>query len=165
MCGTGNPKSRTYPLDIYYSTKTYVTVFVQGDDTITVEVEDFERQLSLKTVVDASNDIARIVCISTQDDSINELCNIVYKRSNYDRAMTYKFLPDKSGQVIHECKNEKGTIVIFRAAFPSHDIPDPARKAYVDNPVRFIADIRRPNCELTQTDKRWPLFTKYLEVN
>ncbi|CAM9486202.1 unnamed protein product, partial [Ectocarpus fasciculatus] len=73
----------------------------------------------------------------------------VFENSSYDRAMTYKFLDDFSGEIIHEIKRDgldKPSFVGQR--FPAGDLPLPARKEYVLNPLRFIADVDKPSCNL-----------------
>ncbi len=138
------PFPKTYVCDIFFAHRTYLTVHAQAGGGLVLELEDFERKtLESANIVDTANLINRLNSKTVAEDMVKELCAAVFKASSYDRAMTYKFLDDLSGEVIYEIQNEigsqKGSFLGLR--FPPGDIPLPARKAYVENPVRFIAEV------------------------
>lgn len=132
------------------SSKTYVSVLSQKDETLVVEVEDFAADVDVGCgVVDMSNLVDQLTSNRTVEGTVNDLCDIPFHRSTFDRAMTYKFLDDLSGEVIHEVKdNTKVPCCFLGLRFPAGDIPLPARKAYAANPVRFIADVDCPSDQL-----------------
>ena len=145
--------SRTYVCDIFFAYRTYLTIHAQADGRLVLEVEDFERKTVETTgAVDTLNLIGRLTSKTVAEGTVNFLCAAVFDASSYDRAMTYKFLDDLSGEVVYEIQNEiasqKGSFLGFR--FPPGDIPLPARQAYVENPVRFISDVDSDPCYLLQ---------------
>ena len=60
--------------------------------------------------------------------------------TEFDRVMIYKFLPGDEGQVVAEsAKDGLGSFLDLR--FPASDIPEQARRLYLLNPIRLIADV------------------------
>ena len=158
------PKGRTQVCDIFFARKTYVTLLLQLNGTLVVEIEDFNREkLAVNPIVDTANVIGKLVTNTTQETTVNNLCKCLFEKCSYDRAMTYKFLDDGCGEVIYEMKNDdmvKSSFLGLR--FPAGDIPAPARKAYVENPVRFIADVEQPSSKLIQRSKDVVLTQSFL---
>lgn len=145
------PKVTTHICDIFFAYRTYVTVLQQLDGRFVVEIEDFKRHHcpTNNNIVDTSNVMSKITANTSEVGTVNDLCEAIFRHSSYDRAMTYKFLDDGCGEVVHELMDEnvvKSSFLGMR--FPSGDIPLPARKAYVDNPVRFISDTHEDSCFL-----------------
>lgn len=60
--------------------------------------------------------------------------------SGYDRVMVYRFHPDWSGEVIAEDRAED-MVPFIGLRYPATDIPAQARRLYVENLVRIIADV------------------------
>ncbi|CAN0455508.1 unnamed protein product, partial [Ectocarpus sp. 12 AP-2014] len=113
--------------------------------------------------IDTANVIDRITTNTDQVGTVNDLCEAMFTYSSYDRAMTYKFLDDMSGEVIYELKDDdvvKSSFLGMR--FPAGDIPLPARRAYIDNPVRFIADVDKPPRDLIQKNNGISLARSFL---
>lgn len=139
-------------------------MLAQSDGTLVLEIEDFDRTLSaVNNIVDTANIIGKLTTNTGQVETINDLCEALFAHSSYDRVMTYKFLDDLSGEVIYELKdNSIVTSSFLGMRFPPGDIPLPARKAYVKNPVRFIADVEKPSCYLIQNDHDVSLSRSYL---
>ncbi|CAN0253209.1 unnamed protein product [Ectocarpus sp. 6 AP-2014] len=144
------PLSRTFVCDIFFAHRTYVSILAQSNKTFAVEIEDFDRSLLADyTMLSVKTMVRTLTSNATQDNTVNDLCDAVFVNSSYDRAMTYKFLDDFSGEIIHEIKRDgldKPSFVGQR--FPAGDLPLPARKEYVLNPIRFIADVDKPSCNL-----------------
>ncbi|CAM9104380.1 unnamed protein product, partial [Hapterophycus canaliculatus] len=119
--------------------------------------------MDIKSIVDTANVIGKLTTHTTTEDTVNDLCMSVFQSSSYDRAMTYKFLDDLSGEVIYEIQHEQNTqSSLMGLRFPPGDIPLPARKAYVENPVRFVADVEKNSCELLQRNDDISLARSYL---
>ncbi|UFH48357.1 ATP-binding protein [Pseudomonas sp. KNUC1026] len=59
--------------------------------------------------------------------------------TGYDRVMAYRFRPDLSGEVIAESRRED-LVSYLGQRYPASDIPAQARRLYIQNPVRLIAD-------------------------
>jgi light-regulated signal transduction histidine kinase (bacteriophytochrome) len=65
----------------------------------------------------------------------------------YDRVMIYRFAEDGSGSVLHEAK--RGDLESFLGQhFPASDIPQQARRLYVENTLRVIGDVAGQNVQL-----------------
>ena len=158
------PKTRTFMFDIFYHHKTYATFLSQPNGNLVLEIEDFDRQqIATRSILDTSNVISRLSSNASQEGAVNDLCAAVFESSSYDRAMTYKFLDDLSGEVIYEInRGGKASGSFLGLRFPAGDIPLPARKAYATNPVRFIADIEAPSCELLQLNEDISLSRSFL---
>ncbi|WP_164707811.1 histidine kinase dimerization/phospho-acceptor domain-containing protein [Paraburkholderia phosphatilytica] len=60
--------------------------------------------------------------------------------TGFDRVMGYRFLPDASGEVIAEAKQDALPPYIGQR-YPASDIPAQARRLYVLNPIRQIASV------------------------
>ena len=58
-----------------------------------------------------------------------------------DRVMVYRFSPDWHGEVIAEDHSEHVPESFLGLHFPATDIPEPARRLYLRNRVRLIADV------------------------
>jgi chemotaxis family two-component system sensor kinase Cph1 len=60
--------------------------------------------------------------------------------TGYDRVMAYRFKPDLSGEVVAEAR--RGDLVSYVGQhYPASDIPAQARRLFIENPTRLIADI------------------------
>lgn len=68
--------------------------------------------------------------------AVDEIARI----TGFDRVMAYRFLHDDSGEVIAEHKREDLEPFLGQR-YPASDIPAQARRLYVINPIRLIADV------------------------
>lgn len=60
--------------------------------------------------------------------------------TGFDRCMFYRFLPDWSGDVIAETRDDD-MVPYLGLRYPASDIPEQARKLYLDNVYRAVADV------------------------
>jgi len=60
--------------------------------------------------------------------------------TGYDRVMAYRFRPDLSGEVIAEARRPDLESYLGQR-YPASDIPAQARRLYIENPIRLIADV------------------------
>lgn len=67
-------------------------------------------------------------------------CDAVRALTGFDRVMAYRFLPDDTGQVAAESIGADVPSYLH-LRYPAGDIPAQARRLYVLNPVRHIADV------------------------
>lgn len=71
---------------------------------------------------------------------LDEAAQIVRRITGYDRVMVYRFDEDGHGQVVAE--DRLASLEPFLGLhYPASDIPAQARRLYVANPLRIIADI------------------------
>ncbi|WPB56023.1 ATP-binding protein [Xylophilus sp. GOD-11R] len=60
--------------------------------------------------------------------------------TGFDRVMAYRFRPDESGEVVAEARDMRLEPFLGRR-YPASDIPAQARRLYVVNTLRMIADV------------------------
>ncbi|NCP19845.1 MAG: GAF domain-containing protein [Erythrobacter sp.] len=77
-------------------------------------------------------------------EGVEELCQAAAKRLKalleFDRVMVYRFLPDGSGEVIAEAR-DNAVDSYSGLRYPKSDIPQQARELYLRNRLRIIADV------------------------
>jgi two-component system, chemotaxis family, sensor kinase Cph1 len=77
-------------------------------------------------------------------NSILEACNFAARQlrriTGYDRVMIYQFLPDGSGSVIAE-EREEELLPYLNHRYPASDIPKQARELYRRSAIRVIPDV------------------------
>jgi len=75
---------------------------------------------------------------------ITELCHQgarhLKRLLGFDRVMVYRFHPDQSGEVVAEAR-EAHLEAFLNLRYPKTDIPEQARRLYLQNPFRIIADV------------------------
>lgn len=64
----------------------------------------------------------------------------IRRMTGYDRVMAYRFKPDLSGEVVAEARRED-LVSYLGQRYPASDIPAQARRLYIENPIRLIADV------------------------
>ena len=79
----------------------------------------------------------------------------------FDRVMVYRFHPDESGEVIAESR-ENHLEGFLNLRYPKTDIPAQARRLYVENPFRIIADV---NAEPVPIEPRQSLDGQKLDLS
>jgi light-regulated signal transduction histidine kinase (bacteriophytochrome) len=74
------------------------------------------------------------------DQLLQVATDVVRTLSGFDRVMAYRFLPDGSGHVVAEALSHDATSYLHQR-FPATDIPAQARRLYVLNPIRHMANV------------------------
>lgn len=114
----------------------------QADGLLVVEFEEREAASDkLETfALLAQKSIARI----QRQRSIEQLLAVaveeIARLSGFDRVMAYRFLHDDSGEVVAEHRRADLSPYLGQR-YPASDIPRQARRLYVLNPIRLIADV------------------------
>lgn len=76
--------------------------------------------------------------------NLNELSEVIVNNiqnlTGFDRVMVYRFYDDNSGHVIAERKKD-GLDSFNGLRYPATDVPEPARRLYLLNYIRLIADV------------------------
>jgi chemotaxis family two-component system sensor kinase Cph1 len=84
---------------------------------------------------------ARVVSDATSLETLcNRVAKLLFKLTGYDRVMVYEFDRDGHGRVMAE-KFEKDLEPYLGNRYPATDIPQIARKLYVQNRIRLLADV------------------------
>ena len=88
-------------------------------------------------------DVRRAMLALEISDDVQALCDHaaaeIRKLTGYDRVMIYRFHPDDHGEVVAEEK-EAGLESFLGLHYPASDIPTQARKLFMLNHLRVIAD-------------------------
>ncbi|MCA1323927.1 ATP-binding protein [Herbaspirillum sp. alder98] len=74
------------------------------------------------------------------EDLLTLAVDEISRITGFDRVMAYRFLHDDSGEVVAECKRDDLEPFLGQR-YPASDIPAQARRLYVINPIRLIADM------------------------
>ena len=125
------PRGSRTPLDLicHRSDDAVILEIVEPGGTDNTECPDISDDL--KTIEKAPNSYS---AAAMTVKSIRRL-------TGYDRSMVYRFLPDATGDVIAESREEKLTPYLG-LRYPGSDIPVNARRLYLKTPIRIVADAR-----------------------
>lgn len=74
------------------------------------------------------------------DVLLDSVTSEIRRMTGYDRVMAYRFRPDLSGEVVSESRREDLESFLGQR-YPASDIPAQARRLYIQNPIRLIADV------------------------
>lgn len=116
-------------------------VLHRADDRLVVECEP-------RTASGDAADFAQYAFRSLQElktcGSVAELLEVavgaVRELTGFDRVMAYRFSQDDSGEVVAEARDEALDAYVGRR-YPASDIPAQARRLYLINTLRLIADV------------------------
>ena len=76
----------------------------------------------------------------TMPELLDEAVRVIRRVTGYDRVMVYRFDQDGHGQVVAE--DSLASLEPFLGLhYPASDIPAQARRLYIANPLRIIADV------------------------
>lgn len=89
---------------------------------------------------DAQRIIARIRHARDAEVLLRRVTLDIRDLTGYDRVMAYRFRPDDSGEVVAEA-HRPGLVSYLGQRYPASDIPRQARRLYIQNPTRLIADV------------------------
>jgi chemotaxis family two-component system sensor kinase Cph1 len=108
-------------------------------------VAEFEaREVAIDTVaqfaIKAHSSIDRLRRQKTVDALLETAVHQVREFTGFDRVMAYRFRPDDSGDVVAEARRDDLTPFLGQR-YPAGDIPPQARRLYVLNTLRTIADV------------------------
>ncbi len=71
----------------------------------------------------------------------------IHALTGYPKIMLYRFLDDGAGEVVAELSDQQ--LDSYQGLrFPASDIPQVARRLYIDNPFRLIFDTRGPEVDV-----------------
>ncbi|MGJ7915360.1 ATP-binding protein [Massilia sp. LXY-6] len=108
-------------------------------------IAEFEaRELATDTVaqfaIKAHGSIDRLRRQKTVDALLETAVRQVREFTGFDRVMAYRFRADDSGDVVAEARRDDLTPYLGQR-YPAGDIPPQARRLYVLNTLRMIADV------------------------
>ncbi len=98
-------------------------------------------ELTAPSAIDLTQSLVRRISLESDVTAIATTgAKLVRAMLGYDRVMVYEFLHNGAGHVIAEAR--RGDLQSFMGQhFPAGDIPYQARRLYLLNPIRVIADV------------------------
>ena len=117
----------------------------QNLNLYSVRVQKSNNALKKQKTVDA--------LLQTAADEIRAL-------TGFDRVMAYRFRYDDSGEIAAEAKRDDLDSLNGRR-YPASDIPSQARRMYIANTLRLIADVNGDNVTLLSAADTAPLDMSY----
>lgn len=108
-------------------------------------IAEFEaREVAADTVaqfaIKAHSSIDRLRRQKNVDALLDTAVRQVREFTGFDRVMAYRFRPDDSGDVVAEARRDD-LVPYLGQRYPAGDIPPQARRLYVLNTLRMIADV------------------------
>ncbi len=88
--------------------------------------------------------VARLRLADRLDAFFEECARVVQGLTDFDRVMVYRFLADGCGEIVAECTCRGYQTKFLGMRFPASDIPTQARKLYLTNTLRVLADVEAP---------------------
>ncbi|WP_293775865.1 ATP-binding protein [uncultured Oxalicibacterium sp.] len=129
-------------LDTQLPTGKFDIIFSKSGGLVLVEFEQ-SRQSAITLdafAVLAQRAISRIQRQTDTDELLRVAVSEIHALTGFDRVMAYRFLPDDSGEVVAEWRRDDLEPFVGQR-YPAGDIPAQARRLYILNPLRLIADI------------------------
>lgn len=85
--------------------------------------------------------IARLRRADGLEAFFRECVKVIQEICEFDRVMIYRFLADGCGEVVAEHTSKDYTQKYLGLRFPASDIPSQARRLYLTNTLRVLADV------------------------
>jgi diguanylate cyclase (GGDEF)-like protein len=121
----------------------YEMTWHRADDVAVVELEPVQRSGQMATSA-SFEEVRRAISNLQSARGVQGLCETVAtdmrQLTGYDRVMVYKFHADWHGEVVAE-DTAPGLVPYLGLHYPASDIPQQARRLYLLNHLRLIADV------------------------
>ena len=111
-----------------------------GRTIVEFETRDGQPPALHHFAVQAQRSLSRIQKTKGLEALLTAVTEEVERLTGFDRVMFYRFRHDQSGDVVREVKRPH-LESFLGLRYPASDIPSQARRLYVLNPLRFIADV------------------------
>jgi light-regulated signal transduction histidine kinase (bacteriophytochrome) len=131
---------RLFGLDLTGRRRLFDCALHRSGRLLVIEVEPHERDslshhgASLRPIAE------RLERASGVEDLCHHAARHLKRLLGFDRVMVYRFHPDLSGEVVAEAR-ESHLESFLNLRYPRSDIPDQARRLYLQNTFRIIADV------------------------
>jgi light-regulated signal transduction histidine kinase (bacteriophytochrome) len=104
------------------------------------EAREIANETLAQFAIKAHSSIDRLRRQKTVDALLDTAVRQVREFTGFDRVMAYRFRPDDSGDVVAEARRDD-LAPFLGQRYPAGDIPPQARRLYVLNTLRMIADV------------------------
>ncbi|WP_405201540.1 ATP-binding protein [Dokdonia sp. LLG6352-1] len=131
----------TQTIEVEVKGKRYVVITHYRENLIYIELEPIVAQAEAHIV---QRQLSDIITDLSQAITVSEMCdktaNLIKSLTGYDRVMLYKFDQNWNGTIISESREEVLESWLGMH-YPATDIPQQARKSFLKQGVRIIADV------------------------
>lgn len=131
----------TQTIEVGVKEKRYVVITHYKEDLIYIELEPIVAQVEAHIM---QRQLSDIITDLNQAITVSEMCdktaNLIKSLTGYDRVMLYKFDQNWNGTIISESREEVLESWLGMH-YPATDIPQQARKSFLKQGVRIIADV------------------------
>ncbi len=151
-------EKKTSPIHITIKNRDYIVLSHQNDNSILIEFESVGEELNpIHYQEQLSKAIAEIASAHDELSMCNTTAKLIKEFYDYDRVMVYQFDSDWNGKVVSEaCNPELERWLGLH--YPASDIPQQARKLFLTQGVRIIADVNsEPELIVTDPSNKIPL--------
>ncbi len=131
---------RLFCLDLLGDGRTFDIALHKSDDMIIVEAEPCDVTNRLDAISVVRSMMARVEACNTLEDFLSNAARQVRFVTDFDRVMVYRFMDDGSGEVVAESRSPN-VDSFLGLRYPASDIPAQARKLYIRNQFRIIANV------------------------
>ncbi|RAH96530.1 two-component system sensor histidine kinase/response regulator [Acuticoccus sediminis] len=136
----GEGSERIFGIDLFGNGRRFdLAIHVSGHHSIVLEAEPCMPSATGSGIL-VKTMIGRIERCTTLEALHVEAVRQLRAVTGFDRVMLYRFAPDGSGSVIAEAAR-RGIEPFLGLNYPATDIPAQARRLYVRNRTRIIADV------------------------
>ncbi len=115
---------------------------------------ELEAALPSSPTHDSSKALAKLMLCEHEEALMNCYVEQASELLGLDRVMLYRFEPDHSGVVTAEVNHSQEQDYLH-LRFPAGDIPQNARKLYLQNPLRLIRDVEQDPLPVLRQEG-WP---------
>lgn len=157
---SGSKLSQMFTCTVSSGFDLYMTVSLESKGVYVVDIEQSDIDHETGSVLNIGNIVNRVTACTTPVESASAMCESLFYILGYDRGMVYRFNEDNTGEVVHEI-NHSSEASFMGLRFPATDIPLPARKAYIENPVRCIMEVHSKPCPMIG-NKTQPISRSFL---
>lgn len=131
----------TQTIEVEVKGKRYVVITHYRENLIYIELEPIVAQAEAHII---QRQLSDIITDLSQAITVSEMCdktaNLIKSLTGYDRVMLYKFDQNWNGTIISESREEVLESWLGMH-YPATDIPQQARKSFLKQGVRIIADV------------------------
>ncbi|TFF21995.1 hybrid sensor histidine kinase/response regulator [Jiella endophytica] len=140
---------RVFGVDLFEDGRRFDIAIHMSDVSIVVEIEvsnvDANGVGNPGSLIKSM--IARIQRCETMDGVYRECVRQLRAVTGFDRVMLYRFNDNGAGSVVAEALN-RGIEPFMGLSYPATDIPRQARRLYLKNRIRIIADINSQDVDI-----------------
>jgi chemotaxis family two-component system sensor kinase Cph1 len=133
------------------------------NNTTLVEIEPADAESQHYEFADRVVYLEALGGTDTAEDAARLLMQKIAGISHYDRVMLYRFMPDWHGEVIAESL-APGMVGFIGLRFPATDLPASARRLYLMNWQRIIADVRSDSVAIIAAADAEPLDLTFSQL-